>query len=107
FAERLLEAGADRDRAALAEGDRSLAKRDLERPSRGLRHRVVDGRHARSAAAEVADGRPDARPGDLLDARPEPLEDHLGILVRDEPTADLRVGMGRDDRLAPLPHEPG
>src|SRR4051794_9652080 len=105
LSQRLLEARADRDRTALAIEDRSLAEGRLQCPGSCLCHRMVDRRETRPAATEIADGGPDAGRGDLLDECPEALEDDLGILVRDEPAADLGVGVGGDDRLAPLPLE--
>ena len=101
-----LEARGDRDAAALADEDGRSPERGLERPRGRLGRRVVDRRQARPAAAEIRDGRRHAGRGDRLDEGPEPLEDPVGILVGDEPAADLGVGMGRDDRLRPVALEP-
>src|SRR3954451_2361645 len=99
------EAGADRDRATLADVDRRLAERRLERPRRGERRGMIHRRQARVTATEGPDARPDARRRDLLDVRAEGLEDPVGILVCDEAAADLGVRMCRDDGLTPLAHE--
>jgi hypothetical protein len=94
-----LEARADRDRAALANVDRRPPEGRLQRTRGRLGDRVVDGRHARQAAAEEPDRCRDAGRGDLRHERPERLEDPVRVLVRDEPAADLGVGMRGDDRL--------
>src|SRR5262245_26153495 len=67
---------------------------------------VVDGGLARPAPTEVLDRDLDARRRHLVDVRLERLEDPLWVLVGDEPHADLGVGVGRDDRLAAVAHEP-
>ncbi len=54
-AEDRLEAGADRDRAALADVERRPAEGRLQRPGGGLRRRVVDRRQARPPAARADD----------------------------------------------------
>ena len=79
-AEDLLEAGADRDRAALADVDGRPPERRLEGARGGLRRGMVDRGQARVAAAEVRDarrGRPAARsprrrPGTPRRSGPDP-----------------------------------
>src|SRR3954454_21317571 len=100
------EAGADRDGAALPHVHRRLPECRLQCACRGAGGGVVHRRQARMATADVLNGGRDTWRCDLLDIGPESLEDPVRVLVGDEPAAHLGVSVGRDDRLAPLPHEP-
>ena len=95
-----LEAGADRDRAALADVQRRLPEGRLEGSGGRLRRRVIDRGQAR-AARRARSWTVTVTPGGAisLDVRLERLEDPVRILGGDQPAAHLGVGVGRDDRL--------
>src|SRR5262245_26932950 len=95
----------DRDRAAGPDRQRRRSEGGLERVPGRERDRVADLGAQRLRGAEVPDLDADALRRDLDDVVAQRLEQLLAVLVRHQPAAQLRVSVGRDDRLRALAGE--
>ncbi len=98
-AEAALQQADDRDRAAAAD-EGGLAVPFLgQRPARRLEGRVIERHDGGAPAAARLEARPAVGRQAVADEGPEELADALGVLVADQPEADLGVRLGRDHRL--------